>query len=180
MPPWPTLTLWTLAWLSDDDVRLGDSVILVQHKPSARERSSNSIIIDPSPRFALSHKVNSSDFAAPPPLPISQRRQQQEYRMASNNWHAGASAFDASSAAIVQQSPVLQTLPGHASPDGDDSISRKRKRSSAASEHGGRGSVDSSLVGSPLTGKHRHQPGVKRACNDCRQQKVCERGIVGQ
>jgi len=27
--------------------------------------------------------------------------------------------------------------------------------------------------GSPLVGKQqRHQPGVKRACNDCRQQKV--------
>lgn len=38
---------------------------------------------------------------------------------------------------------------------------------------GGRGSV--SLAGSPSQqngSKARHQPGVKRACNDCRQQKV--------
>ena len=91
-----------------------------------------------------------------------------------NSWHSGATAFDASGAVIVQQSPRLQTLTNDALVDGEDSNGRKRKRSSAASEHDGRASVDSSsLLGSPLTGKHRHQPGVKRACNDCRQQKVC-------
>ncbi|KAK5134022.1 hypothetical protein LTR08_007027 [Meristemomyces frigidus] len=91
-----------------------------------------------------------------------------------NSWHAGATAFEPPGAANtpLQQSPVLQTSPNPAQPLGEDVSGRKRKRSSVASEHGGHASVDSSIVGSPLTGRQRHQPGVKRACNECRQQKL--------
>lgn len=71
-------------------------------------------------------------------------------------------------------SPTLQQHPSSLSRPGsstEDLNGRKRKRSSAAElgEDGGDGSV----MESPSMGKHgRHQPGVKRACNDCRQQKV--------
>ncbi|KAK4542886.1 hypothetical protein LTR36_006075 [Oleoguttula mirabilis] len=91
-------------------------------------------------------------------------------------WHAGT-PFDPPGANL-HQSPVQQTLLTGISPDGDDSGGRKRKRGSGTSDngngldHGGRASIDSSMVGSPVTGKQRHQPGVKRACNDCRQQKL--------
>ena len=95
-----------------------------------------------------------------------------------NNWHSGVNAFESAGGAIVRQSPILQISTNDASPDGDISTGRKRKRSSVASEHDGRNSVDSSLLGSPLTGKHRHQPGVKRACNDCRQQKVSSNTMI--
>lgn len=107
------------------------------------------------------------------------------------SWHSQQQAFDApqSIAGLVSpqqvQSPIVHT----SSPD------RKRKRTLTASDldhirdgdhnglqahadtssvgGGGRGSV--SLAGSPSQqngSKARHQPGVKRACNDCRQQKV--------
>ena len=105
------------------------------------------------------------------------------------SWHAGTS-YDPpsvathphpplSAAGIVQSplqdaiSPTLQQHPSssrHGSST-DDLNGRKRKRSSAdgLGEDGGEGSV----MESPSMGKHgRHQPGVKRACNDCRQQKV--------
>lgn len=75
-------------------------------------------------------------------------------------------------------SPELQQRPS-SSRNGsviiDDQAGRKRKRSSGldTSDDGFQG-VDSSLMTeSPSSiGKQRHQPGVKRACNDCRQQKV--------
>lgn len=92
------------------------------------------------------------------------------------SWAVGTS-FDPPGAAL-HQSPVQQTSPLATSPVADiDSAGRKRKRGSTITENGeehGRASMDSSLLGgeSPVTGKQRHQPGVKRACNDCRQQKV--------
>ncbi|OQO14266.1 hypothetical protein B0A48_01142 [Cryoendolithus antarcticus] len=55
----------------------------------------------------------------------------------------------------------------------EDSNGRKRKRSSMVD--GGDEAVNDSLLGSPSlsnSGRNRHQPGVKRACNDCRQQKL--------
>lgn len=99
------------------------------------------------------------------------------------SWSAGT-AFDRPS---LLHSPG-QTSPttGTGTPGGDDGLGdhggRKRKRSEVVSESGdplntpdGRASVGS--AGSPATGKAgRHQPGVKRACNDCRQQKVQEHG----
>lgn len=79
------------------------------------------------------------------------------------SWHSGTS-FDPPGGPI--QSPH-QTSPEGTSP-GDDESPRKRKRSSlAAATNGDEGSQPS-----PTTSKARHQPGVKRACNDCRQQKV--------
>ena len=77
------------------------------------------------------------------------------------SWSAGVS-FDPPG---TVQSPQ-QTSPTSETP-GDFDTSRKRKRSSITSTPNG--DVDSN--GSPTT-KARHQPGVKRACNDCRQQKV--------
>jgi len=95
------------------------------------------------------------------------------------SWQAGTS-FDANEATTLDQSPP-RTSPTAASPgDGEDgSLSgRKRKRSSTGAENGeheygsvvGRGSIDEGSPGS--ANRPRHQPGVKRACNDCRQQKV--------
>ncbi|KAF2773371.1 hypothetical protein EJ03DRAFT_265021 [Teratosphaeria nubilosa] len=108
-------------------------------------------------------------------------------------------AFDAPpaptpTAAVLQASPIPQHISPAASAGGATSPaethdgSRKRKRSSVVSpvgssngglvhgvgqhhEHERNGSVSGS-IDSPVTGKARHQPGVKRACNDCRQQKL--------
>lgn len=102
------------------------------------------------------------------------------------SWHSGT-AFDPPSAGLVsphQTSPATTTTPIAASPD-DASRSRKRKRSSLGGvEHdsadgGGAEGADGNInAGSPTSNangnKPRHQPGVKRACNDCRQQKVSE------
>ena len=101
------------------------------------------------------------------------------------SWASGTS-FDPPSAAAALVSPV-HTSPTAASPV-DDERARKRKRSSVAGAdngeadnnawgagHGGIAASNggASLQGSPTAnGKPRHQPGVKRACNDCRQQKV--------
>ncbi|PPJ58426.1 hypothetical protein CBER1_09293 [Cercospora berteroae] len=71
-------------------------------------------------------------------------------------------------------------------PDGAAGPDRKRKRTWTAQEHGdgehtlvggaedGRASSSGTLAHSPGQNgnKPRHQPGVKRACNDCRQQKL--------
>ncbi|KAK5162726.1 uncharacterized protein LTR77_011209 [Saxophila tyrrhenica] len=75
-----------------------------------------------------------------------------------SNWHSGQS-FDP---AGPVQSPI-QGSPSDAQQE-DDLSPRKRKRSSLALQNGD--------DGSPTTSKQRHQPGVKRACNDCRQQKL--------
>lgn len=75
-------------------------------------------------------------------------------------------------------SPELQQRPS-SSRNGsviiDDQAGRKRKRSSGVEngEDGFHGVDESLMTESPSSiGKQRHQPGVKRACNDCRQQKV--------
>ncbi|EME46858.1 hypothetical protein DOTSEDRAFT_70728 [Dothistroma septosporum NZE10] len=98
------------------------------------------------------------------------------------SWASGT-AFEASHGAGTI-SPQ-QTSPTTASPT-DDGGGRKRKRSSIATENvdasevGGAAGADS---GSPTlsqsNGKPRHQPGVKRACNDCRQQKLRCNVIAG-
>jgi len=75
-------------------------------------------------------------------------------------------------------SPELQQRPSssrNGSTIVDDQAGRKRKRSSgvANSDEQGQGVDESFMAESPSSiGKQRHQPGVKRACNDCRQQKV--------
>ncbi|KAK3114668.1 hypothetical protein LTR53_006797 [Teratosphaeriaceae sp. CCFEE 6253] len=93
------------------------------------------------------------------------------------SWSAGT-AFDRP----TQRSPT-QTSPASTTP-GDEHTTRKRKRSSIVSESGGLDDDTGSLRGSlgadsPITGKQRHQPGVKRACNDCRQQKLRCNVIAG-
>lgn len=75
------------------------------------------------------------------------------------SWHSGTS-FDQHAGNAIH-SPVLT------SPTSETDTQRKRKRSSISTPNNGE--LDSN--GSPTTSK-RHQPGVKRACNDCRQQKV--------
>lgn len=106
------------------------------------------------------------------------------------SWHTntpgGGSAFDPPQlvSPVQGQSPTIHTTPRSS----DGAPDRKRKRTltaseldhslhqhnptdSPAGEGGGNG-----LAGSPTSqqngNKARHQPGVKRACNDCRQQKV--------
>ncbi|QIW99579.1 hypothetical protein AMS68_005097 [Peltaster fructicola] len=74
-------------------------------------------------------------------------------------------------------SPATTVQSGHGSIIGDDSIGRKRKRSTLVGdeyEAGGHHEDDENGVhASPASGgRPRHQPGVKRACNDCRQQKL--------
>lgn len=92
------------------------------------------------------------------------------------SWHVGT-AFDPPGAGLV--SPQ-QTSPTSTNTPGGEEHPRKRKRSEHPTENGdaddGDGAVRGGSAGSPQTGingsKPRHQPGVKRACNDCRQQKV--------
>ncbi|KAK0255428.1 hypothetical protein LTS09_009450 [Friedmanniomyces endolithicus] len=99
------------------------------------------------------------------------------------SWSAGT-AFDRPSA---KHPLTTQTSPTNTTPedvDGTEGAGRKRKRSSLVSESGDvdEGSVRGGSVsgGSPLVGKQqRHQPGVKRACNDCRQQKLRCNVVVG-
>lgn len=86
------------------------------------------------------------------------------------SWHAGT-AFDPPTGPYGEGTSAFAS---HQSPEPTsplsaiDSQQKKRKRSSVnvlevpASEDGA----------SPSSAKARHQPGVKRACNDCRQQKV--------
>lgn len=91
----------------------------------------------------------------------------------SMSWHSGT-AFDPQSTSLV--SPQ-QTSPIAPSPTIESG--RKRKRSSSRAENGDADGGDGGggFAGSPASqanGKQRHQPGVKRACNDCRQQKVSQ------
>ena len=107
------------------------------------------------------------------------------------SWHAGTT-FDASidpNQALVGGSvqsphqplsaisPTLQHYPS-SSRQGSilgDGPARKRKRSFTGEdgvEHGGEDGLMQDSPSSVTKGKH--QPGVKRACNDCRQQKVGE------
>lgn len=81
---------------------------------------------------------------------------------------ANSVSFDRPSNVI--QSPDQTSLAG-TSPEVDEDSPRKRKRSSLVNVSNG----DDASLSSPTTSKPRHQPGVKRACNDCRQQKVCWR-----
>ncbi|KAF2168533.1 hypothetical protein M409DRAFT_65475 [Zasmidium cellare ATCC 36951] len=90
------------------------------------------------------------------------------------SWHGGT-AFDPPAAGLV--SPQ-QTSPTSTTPGGDDHT-RKRKRSENPTDNGdpdgGEGAAGGGSAGSPQQAngnKPRHQPGVKRACNDCRQQKL--------
>ena len=110
------------------------------------------------------------------------------------SWHAGT-AFDPAgngNGNILHQSPGSQHIsPVSGSPPAAPPAAafgdRKRKRGSEideiatpVGELGGNGygprrtlSLDADLANSsPMTGRPKHQPGVKRACNDCRQQKV--------
>ena len=74
--------------------------------------------------------------------------------MKGSDFIAGGVSFDPPGALRSPDTPN--------SPDDEDG-SRKRKRSSVGTTNGGDKDTPS---------KQRHQPGVKRACNDCRQQKV--------
>jgi len=104
------------------------------------------------------------------------------------SWHAGTT-FDASIdpgqpliGGSVQSphqtlsaiSPTLQHYPS-SSRQGSiigDGPARKRKRSLTVDD-GNNSSGDGLMQDSPSSAtKGKHQPGVKRACNDCRQQKV--------
>ncbi|KAI7286347.1 hypothetical protein KC345_g1286 [Hortaea werneckii] len=106
------------------------------------------------------------------------------------SWHAGT-AFDPAgngNGNILHQSPGSQHIsPVSGSPPAAAFGDRKRKRGSEideiatpVGELGGNGygprrtlSLDADLANSsPMTGRPKHQPGVKRACNDCRQQKL--------
>lgn len=85
----------------------------------------------------------------------------------SMSWHSGT-AFEPNNGGTIL-SPQQTSPTGTATP-GELDTQRKRKRSSISTPNG---DLDSN--GSPTTTKgHRHQPGVKRACNDCRQQKVSQ------
>ncbi|KAK5108047.1 hypothetical protein LTR62_008821 [Meristemomyces frigidus] len=104
------------------------------------------------------------------------------------SWSAGT-PFTRPSAKLVQ-SPTKTSEADSTSPTVENGSAggRKRKRGSLVGsesgvavleEHepgslrGGSFSEDVTAEGSPLGfGKQRHQPGVKRACNDCRQQKL--------
>lgn len=105
------------------------------------------------------------------------------------SWHAGTT-FDASIdpgqpliGGSVQSphqplsaiSPTLQHYPS-SSRQGSiigDGPARKRKRSFTVDDGVDNSSGDGLMQDSPSsTSKGKHQPGVKRACNDCRQQKV--------
>ncbi|SMY18721.1 unnamed protein product [Zymoseptoria tritici ST99CH_1A5] len=98
------------------------------------------------------------------------------------SWHGGT-AFDPQQS---QLNSPQQTSPLAGSPS-IDGPARKRKRSSAAAENGVAdhlgGTPDHGYEGSPMSQTHgskgRHQPGVKRACNDCRQQKLRCNVIAG-
>jgi hypothetical protein len=93
------------------------------------------------------------------------------------SWHTNAS-FDPPGADLTspqQTSPILTSTEG-------TGAQKKRKRSSALTENGEQDHDDdlnaaagnSSSPNALANGnRQRHQPGVKRACNDCRQQKVC-------
>lgn len=107
-----------------------------------------------------------------------------EAKAKSMAWHGGTS-FDPPAAGLV--SPQ-QTSPASISPGGDEQL-RKRKRSEHPTENGdaegGEGAVGGGGAGSPLqhangNNKPRHQPGVKRACNDCRQQKVWKPAMMAR
>lgn len=77
------------------------------------------------------------------------------------SWSSGTSFDPPGTAAAALHSPAQASLNGAATPD-DEASGRKRKRASIGTPNG---------EDSPAS-KARHQPGVKRACNDCRQQKV--------
>lgn len=98
------------------------------------------------------------------------------------SWHSGTS-FDPPTGGLGSSQHASPRSPN---PD-DEGAARKRKRISIVTENGdidpllspaggvGGGAPGSAggFAGSPTSnGKQRHQPGVKRACNDCRQQKV--------
>jgi hypothetical protein len=74
-------------------------------------------------------------------------------------------------------SPVLQHYPSSSRQTSiaADGPGRKRKRSYAGDDAVENSGEDGLMQDSPSsTSKGKHQPGVKRACNDCRQQKVGE------
>jgi hypothetical protein len=125
------------------------------------------------------------------PLPTSEQQQTLEGCKGSHapmSWHSTA-GFDPPSKGLLLSPQQSET----ASPSFSDLPSgRKRKRTSLDPNHDdvdqvatggredennadGRTSSSAGLANSPdhnSNGKPRHQPGVKRACNDCRQQKV--------
>lgn len=101
------------------------------------------------------------------------------------SWNNQQSAFDPPQAIAGLVSPQQAQSPTlHTTPRSDSAPHRKRKRTLTASEldhhHHYPGDGEQSVGGGGLAGspsqhngnKARHQPGVKRACNDCRQQKV--------
>nr|POE62812.1 transcriptional regulatory protein sef1 [Quercus suber] len=87
------------------------------------------------------------------------------------SWPAG-SAFDHPLPPQFR-SPHDHTPPAGTSPAGDLAAGHKRKRSSTvATENNGEQAENGSNDSPVSSSKPRHQPGVKRACNDCRQQKL--------
>ncbi|KXT16690.1 hypothetical protein AC579_5253 [Pseudocercospora musae] len=110
------------------------------------------------------------------------------------SWHSGTS-FDPPAPGLASSQPPPSPASPAVDDDDDDGAARKRKRISVATENGdvdplqspagrgvggGGGSAGGApgsaggFAGSPTSNgsKQRHQPGVKRACNDCRQQKL--------
>lgn len=105
------------------------------------------------------------------------------------SWHAGT-PFDASidpnqplvggsvqspHQALSNISPTLQHYASSSrqGSTADDLPARKRKRSQVGDDGMENSGEDGLMQDSPSSvTKGKHQPGVKRACNDCRQQKV--------
>lgn len=133
-------------------------------------------------------------FASPPDivqlslLPISLITRILDFgEVSPMSWHNNAPFDPPAHLAAGLVSPQQVSSPTTTlTPDGAAGPDRKRKRTLTAQEHGdgehtlvggaedGRASSSGTLAHSPGQNgnKPRHQPGVKRACNDCRQQKV--------
>ncbi|KAK3676595.1 hypothetical protein LTR78_003369 [Recurvomyces mirabilis] len=106
------------------------------------------------------------------------------------SWSAGTSFDRPRSNSKLVQSPTradsnispTNNVDAENAVGSSSSSGRKRKRGSLVVSESGdvgggdeslrAGSIDEGGEGSPALGKQRHQPGVKRACNDCRQQKL--------
>lgn len=137
------------------------------------------------------HELLAEDRSQLLPSPDFAVRTDQRHRSATTgsgsfnkmSWQGGASFGSPSGQQQHHHSPQQTISPTatHHSPHAsvtttDDGAGRKRKRSSFADDLDGTaspGDDGNGLQSSPTPGsKARHHPGVKRACNDCRQQKV--------
>ena len=145
--------------------------------PASKESSKlSSRVESPVTAFYLSHHLPTSQRS------IARATSGENTKM---SWNA-APPFDTPDQSLVggsvqspQQnlpaiSPSLQNYPtsSRQGSTAEDLPGRKRKRS--YDEDGGEtGGGDGLMQDSPSSAsKGKHQPGVKRACNDCRQQKV--------